>query len=232
MSTLWLEVADTVATDINDPMAIIAVEAASLILHKLSGEKYHGIRTTTEAYSLDSYGSMQYLPALINGEFFHIPKGARNDGTRRLRLRNSPVLSVESVTVSGREITDYQLRNNAYLVRKNGLPWITDPVNEVEVTYTHGAPPPSLGKMAAIRLANELIWYEQGSDNCALPERVTSSISRQGVSYTLLDPQEFLKEGKTGIYHVDLFLTTVNPGRAKKKPKVFSPDKPRGERIN
>jgi hypothetical protein len=33
----------------------------------------------------------------------------------------------------------------------------------------------------------------------------------------------------TGIYEVDLFLSTHNPSGALKKPKVFSPDRPRGE---
>lgn len=230
MPALWIDVNDI--GDPNEPMVQLVSEAASFILFKLSGEKYNGIHTTTEVYSTDAYGSTSYLPTLINGQFHHIPEGSRQDGHRRLRLRNNPVHSVESVSISGQPITDFQLRNNAYIVRTNGLPWIMDPLNEIEVTYTFGTPPPALGRMAATLLANELLLFEQESDQCALPERVTSSISRQGVSYTLLDPQEFLKEGKTGIYHVDLFLSTVNPNRAKKKPKVYSPDKPRGERIN
>ena len=62
-----------------------------------------------------------------------------------------------------------------------------------------------------------------GDDECVLPQRVTP-ISRQGVSWTLLDPQDFLDNGRTGIYHVDLFLRTVNPDRARLRSRVFSPD--------
>lgn len=55
-------------------------------------------------------------------------------------------------------------------------------------------------------------------------------MSRQGVSFTILDPQAFLKEGRTGIYDIDLFIKTVNPDNARKRAKIFSPDIPRGIR--
>jgi hypothetical protein len=63
-----------------------------------------------------------------------------------------------------------------------------------------------------------------------LPQRVTS-ISRQGVSYTLLDSQDFIEELKTGIYAVDLFLKSVNPDKARARSRVFSPDVPRARRY-
>jgi hypothetical protein len=69
-----------------------------------------------------------------------------------------------------------------------------------------------------------------GDDDCALPQRVTS-VSRQGVSYTILDNQEFIQELRTGIYVIDLFLKTVNPDNARKKAKVFTVDVPRARRY-
>jgi hypothetical protein len=69
-----------------------------------------------------------------------------------------------------------------------------------------------------------------GDDDCALPQRVTS-ISRQGVSYTLLDSQDFIDDLRTGLYAVDLFLKTVNPDKARRKSRVFSPDVPRARRY-
>jgi hypothetical protein len=85
--------------------------------------------------------------------------------------------------------------------------------------------------MAARTLAMEFCKLWNGDDDCALPQRVTS-ISRQGVSYTLLDSQDFIEEMRTGLYAVDLFLKTVNPDKARAKSRVFSPDVPRARRYN
>jgi hypothetical protein len=84
--------------------------------------------------------------------------------------------------------------------------------------------------MAARTLAMEFAKLWAGDDDCALPQRVTS-VSRQGVSYTILDNQEFIQELRTGIYVIDLFLKTVNPDNARKKAKVFTPDVPRARRY-
>ena len=45
---------------------------------------------------------------------------------------------------------------------------------------------------------------------CALPERITS-VTRQGVSWTVLDPQDFLDKGYTGMSRVDHWLAAVKP---------------------
>jgi len=87
-----------------------------------------------------------------------------------------------------------------------------------------------MGKMAARTLAIEFVKLWTGDDDCALPQRVTS-ISRQGVSYTLLDSQDFIDDLRTGVYAVDLFLKSANPDKARAKSRVFSPDVPRARRY-
>jgi hypothetical protein len=87
-----------------------------------------------------------------------------------------------------------------------------------------------MGKVAAKRLAQEFIRLWTGDDDCALPRRVTS-VSRQGVNYTILDQQDFIAELRTGIYEIDLFLKTNNPHGAKKRSRVFSPDIPRARKY-
>jgi hypothetical protein len=77
--------------------------------------------------------------------------------------------------------------------------------------------------MAARRLANELVLAAEGSADCALPRNVTS-VARQGVSFEIFDPQEFMDKGHTGLYEVDLFLSAFNPNKSRKRAKVFSPD--------
>jgi hypothetical protein len=56
-------------------------------------------------------------------------------------------------------------------------------------------------------LAEEYLKAYQGKSG-ALPERVTS-VSRQGASWTILDPQDFLKDGLTGIGPIDQWLAQV-----------------------
>jgi hypothetical protein len=99
------------------------------------------------------------------------------------------------------------------------------------VTYSYGIEPPTLGKMAARTLAIEFAKLWSGDDDCMLPQRVTS-VSRQGVSYTILDSQDFIDDMRTGIYAVDLFLKSVNPDKARAKARVFTPDLPRARRYN
>lgn len=229
MATLWISAADTI--DPTGPYTDSAVHFASEILYKLSGEKYTGIQTVTEVYTSQAVLSNVTNPSLIGGQMYNLPK--LSEGQRNLRLRNTPVRAVNSVIHLGRELdpSEYSLRNNSYLVRQHALPWVLDPVHELTITYTYGTPPPAAGKRAAIRLANELILSDRGSAACALPERI-SNVSRQGVSYTMLDPQEFISNGKVGIYEIDLFLAAVNPSKAKKRPKVFLPGATRAERVN
>lgn len=85
--------------------------------------------------------------------------------------------------------------------------------------------------MAARKLAIEFARLWSGDENCELPQRVTS-VSRQGVSYTILDNQEFIDELRTGLYEIDLFLKVVNPDNARRKSKVFSVDNPRARRYS
>jgi hypothetical protein len=229
MATLWISAADT--CDPTGPYTESAVHFASIILYKLSGEKYTGVQTVTEVYTSDIATSNLTSPYVISGSMYNLPRFS--EGQRNLRLRHTPVRSIDSVTHLGRELTpsEFSLRNNSYLVRQHALPWVLDPVNELSVTYTYGTPPPAAGKRAAIRLANELILSDMSDPSCALPERI-SSVARQGVSYTVMDPQEFISNGKVGIYEIDLFLAAVNPYKAKKRPKVFLPGAVRAERVN
>jgi hypothetical protein len=229
MAILWLKNSDTVAP--TGPYTADAIATASLILYKLSGEKFSGVQTTTESYGSGIYSPMKMEPVVVQGNIRNIPLQA---GLRELRLRNSPVVSVQSVIHAGSVMasTEYSLRNNAYLVRTNSIPWILDPIYDLTVSYTYGTPIPAAGKRAALRLTNELIWAANDSTECSLPQRITTQITRQGESMTVLDPLNFLLAGRTGVYEIDLFLAAVNPNKAKKKSRVFSVDKPRGERIN
>lgn len=231
--------------DPSSPYAQEAVEAASFVLWLLSARKYGGARTTTEVYcqiGLNDIG-LQYpvadpgfrgymiWPEIRAGTITNMIGGCGCSScgcTHLLRLRGGPVLSIQSASIGDRLLTADEIAIYDYSHISIGASRCWNSCDDVEVTYTYGAPPPALGKIAARDLANQYVLAQSGSDECALPERVTQ-VSRQGVSWTLLDPQDFLDNGRTGLYRVDLFLRAVNPDKARLRARVFSPDIPRAK---
>lgn len=142
-----------------------------------------------------------------------------------LELPDNPVASVAQVTAHGTVVDpgSYELRNGSTLVRLSGH-W----PGSLEVRYTTFGTVGRGGQRAAARLGVELARASIGSGACALPSRVTN-VARQGVSYTILDPQDFLTGGRTGLYEVDLWLTAMLRPPAP-SVGVLSPDLPHFDR--
>lgn len=178
-------------------------------------------------------------PAISARDAFENPR-------ERIHLPGRPVISIESVTADGEEITGWRLENKAtirlsrnccsgsagtwadspFVLTGNGIVQnVVSPrvCREVIVDYTYGSPPPEGIKKAIQALQCELDKAFAGDDSCRLPERV-QSISRQGMDITILDPQDFLEEGKTGIIEVDLMIQVFNPGKVKRRARVYSPE--------
>jgi hypothetical protein len=245
VTSLWVE-PEELGAYAGTEFALEAAQTASYLLWAMSGRKFTGTTTVTERYvcAKRAYrmgpSSKNYYGTLIAGEVYNIPitdfqeyAELVSDGLSpesRIKLRGRPVTKIHSVrTRDGRilEESAYYLVDHSTIQAAAGVPWT--PCN-VEITYTYGAEPPMAGKMAARTLAIEFAKLWAGDDDCALPQRITS-ISRQGVSYTLLDSQDFIEAVRTGLYAVDLFLKTSNPNKAQARAKVFSPDQPRARRY-
>lgn len=246
MTNLWITPSELGATYSESIYAEDACQMASNILWAMSGRKYSGTTTVTERYftAIDAFryqgsSAKQFFPHMVGGSVFNLPaedwndSAYQSDGTSslsRIRLRGKPVTKVHLVRsgYDGHIIPEdaYYLAEHSTLIANKGTPWTP---GNLEVTYTFGSQPPSAGRNAAKILAIEFIKLWQG-DACALPDRVTS-ISRQGVSYTILDNQDFLENFRTGIYAIDLFLKVANPAKALAPSKVFSPDMPRARRA-
>lgn len=149
------------------------------------------------------------------------------------------VASIGEVDVAGVVLDpeDYRLES-PYIVRLDGGNWpccqnmAGQPGDEDTFTVTAlvGQAPSRIGIDAARALASELVRSCTPGEACALPERVTS-ITRQGVSMAILDPLDFLTDGRTGIYAVDLFLSTVNPNGLTRRSRAWSPDLPTAKRY-
>lgn len=248
MSNLWVQTTELDEYADSD-YADDAVKMASYLLWAMSGRKYSGTMTVTERYvtTYDLYGLLggatgTYAPVLVSGTVHNIPVSRfgyaaqydlLGDGTSsrsRVRLRGRKAVVVHALRdMSGNVIdpSEYYLGDHSTVYGAPNASW--SPSN-VEITYSYGTPPPSAGKSAARILAMEFVKMFEGDDTCALPQRVMN-VTRQGVTYTFLDDQNYIDELKTGIYAVDLFLKTANPDKARARARVFSPDVPRARRI-
>jgi hypothetical protein len=234
-SGLWCTVRDLGPEWESSDYAPEAVKAASYIMWALSGRKYTGVTTVTERY-------VRFAP-LINTRLLQeaaIINSRVNKALQivepwvsaetRIRLRGQPVQKIESVRNVGGTIVN---KDSYYVVDHSAVQFSEGALivpADIEISYTYGAQPPVLGRMAARRVAIEFVKLWEGDTDCALPQRVTN-VTRQGVTYTVLDSQDFLAEMRMGIYEIDLFLKAVNPNKAQKRSKVFSPDVPRARRY-
>lgn len=235
MAVTWITGDDL--DDPTNPDAAEAALAASTLLYQLSGRKYGGSYEVVEFYEPPSECSgidMSRYFELAQARAHH-RLGCDYHRRHRLQLRRTPVHTVSEVVVNWEtehrvvDSDEYQVVDRKWLRPTIDATWT--PCSNLQVTYTGGARVPAAGVRAARILGNELLKARCGDDSCALPDRVTS-ISRQGVTFTVLDPQDFLKEGRTGLYEVDLFLGATNPDGARKRSRVFSPDLPRASRVS
>jgi hypothetical protein len=245
-NNLWIqpeELGDYAYTEYTDE----AVKVASYLLWAMSGRKYAGETTVTERYTCTLRNTRlgpsvkTNSPILFGGDVYNIPSGDFDeyaelsaDGMSpgsRIKLRGRPVTKIHTIRNRTGTVIDpskYYLVDHSTIHITAGTPWT--PCN-TEVTYSYGTPVPIAGKMAARKLAIEFARLWNGDEQCELPQRVTS-VSRQGVSYTILDNQEFIDELRTGLYEIDLFLKVANPDNARRKAKVFSVDTPRARRYS
>lgn len=171
---------------------------------------------------------------------------------RRIRVQGRPIMAVDSVTVDGEEITDFDVYNGALIelpkemalreslwLASTGWTWTgwgptKDLISrtqerEVIVDYTYGTGTPDYVQTAIEVFADELDKALAGDESCKLNSRVTSVASR-GIDMTLLDAETFLENGLTGVPEIDLAIMAFNPTKAKRRARVYSPDYRPGRR--
>lgn len=230
----------------NEEWAVKLMQASEILFY-LSGRRFYG-GGCEETVTLRSrppspgMGSWPYhrswgdcacwgLGSIIDAWLYPPPSGLYTGNHYRamaVQLPRAPVTSIVAVIHNGLPFADFRVTRSGYLERTDGQSW--DVCNDTTaVTYAFGNPPPETGVQAAVELAVQFALAELGSDECQLPERI-QSVTRQGLSMTVLDPQDFLKEGRTGIYFVDLFLAAVNPLGRGQRARVWSPDIPASSR--
>ena len=221
-----------------DPTTVATmIDVASGLLFELSGHRFSGSCTdTVRPCRRSAYWERPASWLASWGVCACQSSEARACGCPTLSeitLGGYPLTAITSVRVDGSLLTPdaYRIDDYQYLVRIDGEQWpccqdlAADPAtddNTFEVVYTYGVAPPAAGVHAAAKLASELYQACRGGP-CSLPERL-QRVARQGVEIGFLDPFEFFREGKTGIYDVDLFLVAVNPHGRRRRATIASPN--------
>lgn len=218
------------------------LDSAWEILRALSGRQFGLCETTVRPCRLeccdpcDMVGP-RWTPVLVGGEWTNVSCSSCRDACSCTEVCElhlpGPVDSIVQILWDGVVVppATYRVDNRDSLVRVSGDCWPTCqdmvlPATEpgtFEITYMRGRPVPQAGIAALAELACELCKSCIGDKSCCLPAR-TKNVSRQGVSYDILDPMDFLKEGKTGVYMVDLWLHSVNPSGRPRRGAILSPD--------
>ena len=232
MNNPWIDI-----DDLDDPtskFAEYAIDSASFLLWSLSGRKYTGVKEITEHYVCPQYDIPVDCTWIDDTTFEDRSQGiirhvlsvlGSDQSGVKIPLRHGPVRDIDYVEVGGKRLksSTYYIESNKYLIITGAVPACSG----ITVCYKFGVLPPSMGKLSAIILANNIVDDLEGRE-CALPQNV-SSVSRQGISFEVYDPQEFLDKGRVGIFTVDAFLHAVNPANAKKKTKIFAAGMPKGK---
>jgi hypothetical protein len=138
--------------------------------------------------------------------------------TCTIRLRRTPVTDIKSVIrirrcgVESGDVPDWCWKSSQEISVCCGGCGFTQFAcgcddNVVRIVYEIGSNLPPGTESLTAWLATEFGKAASGQA-CALPERITN-ITRQGVSWTVLDPQDFLDKGFTGMSRIDAWLAPV-----------------------
>lgn len=232
-----------------------AVELATEVVWALSGRQFGLCEVTLRpcrrectdfpwpsgGYS-EWAGTTWISPALISGQWFNVICGRCTRGCSCSSISEvllpAPVHDVVQVKIDGVVVTgsDYRLDDNRILVLLNGdwptcndLALADTEPNTWSVTARYGLEVPAGGAWAVGELACELIRARNGED-CRLPRNVTQLV-RQGVTIQFPDVRELMREGLTGLYLVDQFVTTWNPSHLRRRSGTYSVDQPPARRA-
>lgn len=186
-----------------------ALFAAQGILSLLAGSHLHGSGRATDMY-------------VINGS-------VRRVSTTFRPIRE--ILEAEYVTDSGNTVALYDLVGQVIFFDKVSLSLGNlcghYGGGKLRITYRYGSTMTTAARLTTIYYARQL--YLSGPcgdrDLCELPERVTS-VNREGISMSLIDPQTFIDKGRTGLIKVDQWLSTYLTRRGTRAPGIYSADAP------
>lgn len=230
---IWADVSDpavysAIVTDCSDPGFDIptvvdttvedSLRVASTVLTALSGRRIHPAGTATDDFRAVS-------------------------SAHRLTPNFQPLKTVISAFAIRGDCEPVELETDAWCVRGRSLyfgngnqdfgtwyrtAYACRPAMEtISVTYTFGSTVSAAAMRAVLFFARQ-VWlacHPDADGTCQLPDRITS-VNREGLSYTLLDPMTFLDKSQTGLPSVDIWLAAINPSKARRPAGIYTPDSP------
>jgi hypothetical protein len=190
---LWMDPAD-LATDLGISVdeAEGYVAEATYILDQLTFNRYHGIECRTDEYMTQAGMCVIELDGFPVDEIFSVHTTSAGEPAEVTDFREIPGGRVRICCTSACDDTICHVCN--------------DPSVIIQYRTQSNLPP---GAARVVRtLASEFYNSATGAP-CALPERITT-VNRQGMSWTVLDPLDFLDQGLTGLGSVDAWISAVN----------------------
>lgn len=223
---------------------------AQEVLYRLSGERFPGLCTdvvrpcgltpgaswTRRALYSSAYGPVWGAWGWRQGwgRCGHASDACGVSTLPRVALGRVPVVSVDAVWVDGSLLaaSSYRIEDGRYLVRVDGDGWpccqrldrdyLTES-STFAVEFTFGREADAAAVAALMAYAPEVILALcDDTTDCRLPARV-QTITRQGVTATVVDPLDFLDNDRTGVVVVDAWLKAVNPRGRRGVARVSSP---------
>lgn len=235
--------------DLPDEKIAPLLMPASLLCYKLSGRHFPGLCTVTDLRPCVSPAVYAKLPHNLTELILWYGRcgcgGSPWSGScvctdyvYQLDLgpySPTTVAQVSEVRVDGAAFdpTKWTISDFQYLQRLDGQSWpliqrLDLPSTEVgtwAVDLEYGTPPPEDAQLACALFCGEMtLTLNPGSGVCGLPERV-QSVVRQGVTYVITDPQQYIDAGRTGIPLIDMWLTATNPSGSRGKAQLSFPGK-------
>lgn len=188
----------------------LVLDAATEVLFNLSGRRYPGICTVTRSLCFACHAC---APAICSCDPYpSIDLGGRY-----------PVWDAWDVKLAGVTLprSSYVVRGRRWLVRTDGQVWpygtayVSGNPDPMVASWAYGRQPPVGARLAAARYANELAKLCIGAA-CGIAPQSARSVNREGTTYVVLDADQVIAEGRTGIGPIDAWL--VADERAQKAP--------------
>ena len=223
-----------------------ALEYGAFVMWATTGRKFGGCeRTVRPCVQGCQGGNVGYYwadgtwrPYILNGVWRNCFSGCMGFCTCEPRCQlylPGPVLSISPTGISQDgaivPVDSWRVDNGQWLVRTDGECWtecqdynLDSGEGTLFVTYTKGLEVPSVVLRAAGTLACEWAKSCVGAA-CALPQRV-QSVARQGVTISMVEVDDLIQMGLTGIPSVDQVIRNINPYGLTSAMKIASPDLP------
>jgi len=200
------------AANADEDLILEAIEDASTVVYYLTGRQFDGVRQATVRPQCNAGCSCGCSVYQVNLGLWPITEliSVRHEGTAYTGVELSDTFHVNDRRFLARNDGDALRGGNQWAIAGGDKDTLDDGY-VFEATFSYGMQIPSLIKRATRALACQWVSQIAGIVGpCALPQR-TTSVSRSGITMDIESAVDLLRDGRTGIYEVDLAIVTFNP---------------------